>query len=176
MATEFTFDVNHPGEMAAGIWGYSDTVTVKVENDPGGDDGEFEQYMRDCLAEWFDGAKVTPNMKLTGVPHDDAMATPEHKPEAACGTSELSGVLERVVILENANGVQIREDYKFQGHYGAANATCECGMELIVAPALFHADHKKGDPVMVCGDHGVHGYRFSELVRGQQPAGSGHRG
>jgi hypothetical protein len=40
---------------------------------------------------------------------------------------------------------------------------------------IFHADHKKGNPVMVCGDHGVHGYRFSTLVVGQQPKGSGQK-
>jgi len=61
MAKELKFDVYHPGEMGAGILGYSDAVTVTVENDPGGEEGEFEQYMRECLAEWFDGAKVTPN-------------------------------------------------------------------------------------------------------------------
>jgi len=76
------------------------------------------------------------------------------------------------VVLENAHGVQILESVKFQHHYGAANATCECGCELIVAPKLFQADHKKGDPVMVCGDHGVHAYRFLDLVPGKQPKGS----
>lgn len=80
------------------------------------------------------------------------------------------------VIIENKNGVQIREDSKFAEHYGAANATCQCGMELIVAPPLFHPDHRQGDPVMVCGDHGVHGYRFSDLVVGRQPAGSAEQG
>lgn len=91
------------------------------------------------------------------------------------GQSVLTAGLERIVVLENARGVQIREDVKFNGHYGAANAVCECGEELIVAPMIFHADHKKGDPVMVCGDHGVHAYRFAELVQGKQPAGSAHR-
>ncbi len=86
--------------------------------------------------------------------------------------ANLTDVLASMVVLENHNGVQIREDIKFQGHYGAANALCECGEELIVAPKIFGADHKKGDPVMVCGDHGVHGYRFSSLVKGQQPTGS----
>lgn len=76
------------------------------------------------------------------------------------------------VILENHNGVQILRDQKFCGHHGAANATCECGMELIVAPPIFHPAHMKGDPVMVCGDHGVHGYRFLNLVKGRQPKGS----
>ena len=81
----------------------------------------------------------------------------------------------QVIVLENANGVQIREDRKFSGHYGAANATCECGEELIVAPMLFHANHKKGDPVMICGDHGVHGYRFSTLELGRQQKGSANK-
>lgn len=66
MAKEIKFDVCHPGEMGAGIWGYSDAVTVTVENDPGGEEGEFEKYMRECLAEWFDGAKVTPNDRVEG--------------------------------------------------------------------------------------------------------------
>ena len=78
------------------------------------------------------------------------------------------------VILENTNGVQIREYPKFDGHYGAANAVCECGLSLIVAPKVFDADHRKGDPMMVCGDHGVHGYRFIDLIPGQQPTGSAH--
>lgn len=71
MAKELKFDVYHPGEMEAGIWGYSDAVTVTVENDPGGEEGEFEQYMRECLAEWFNGANVTPNVELMGCqPHE----------------------------------------------------------------------------------------------------------
>jgi hypothetical protein len=79
------------------------------------------------------------------------------------------------VILENPQGVQILESVKFSGHHVAANAKCECGEELIVAPPIFHPDHKNGDPVMVCSDHGVHGYRFSTLVVGQQPKGSGQK-
>lgn len=53
------FDVYHAEDIGAGILGYSNTVTVTVENDPGGEKGEFEQYVRDYLAEWFDGAEVT---------------------------------------------------------------------------------------------------------------------
>ena len=70
------------------------------------------------------------------------------------------------VILENDNGVQI---VKGEWQYEALNAKCHCGEGLMVAPMVFHADHKKGDPVMVCQDHGVHAYRFSDLVIGQQP-------
>jgi hypothetical protein len=72
------------------------------------------------------------------------------------------------IILENKNGVQIREKHKSQGHYMAMHAECFCGEHLIVAPMLFHADHKKGDPVMVCGDHGVHSFRFLDLIVGKQ--------
>ena len=86
-----------------------------------------------------------------------------------------SGTLTDDVILENQQGVQILESVKFHGHYGAANATCQCGEDLIVAPRIFHPDHRKGDPVMICGDHGVHGYRFSALVIGIQPSGSAEK-
>ena len=73
------------------------------------------------------------------------------------------------ILLENAHGVQIREDAMPHGQFGAANATCHCGEPLMVSLKIFHADHKKGDPVMVCWDHGVHAYRFIDLVPGRQP-------
>ena len=73
------------------------------------------------------------------------------------------------VILENENGVQIIESTKIGGHYAAANAVCHCGNSLIVAPPIFHPDHRKGNPVMVCEDHGVHAFRFLDLVTGRQP-------
>ena len=54
---EIIFDVNNPGEYEAGILGYSDTVTVRVESgDPGGEPGEFAECMTQALIEWFDGA------------------------------------------------------------------------------------------------------------------------
>ena len=73
------------------------------------------------------------------------------------------------VILENANGVRITEGGKMQGHYVAVGALCCCGEHLIVAPTIYQADHRKGDPVMVCRDYGVHVFRFLELVEGRQP-------
>ena len=73
------------------------------------------------------------------------------------------------VILENANGVRITEGGKMQGHYVAVGALCCCGEHLIVAPTIYQADHRKGDPVMVCWDYGVHVFRFLELVEGRQP-------
>ena len=72
------------------------------------------------------------------------------------------------VILENANGVRITEGDKMHGHHIAVGALCCCGEHLIVAPTRYHADHRKGDPVMVCRDHGVHAFRFLELVEGRQ--------
>jgi hypothetical protein len=83
--------------------------------------------------------------------------------------ADVSTPICQLVILRNEHGVEIREDHKPHGHYEAVGAQCCCGMELMVAPALFHADHQKGDPVMVCGDHGVHAYRFKYLVPGKQP-------
>ena len=73
-----------------------------------------------------------------------------------------------LVILRNDNGVEIREDQKDFGHYKAVGATCYCGNVLIVAPPVCHPNHKKGDPIMVCGDHCVHAYRFKDLIQGEQ--------
>lgn len=72
-------------------------------------------------------------------------------------------------ILENENGVRITEDDRRHGHYAAVGALCHCGEPLIVAPMIYHPEHRKGDPVMVCTDHGVHAYRFLDLVQGRQP-------
>lgn len=53
------FQIVSPDELAAGIVGFSDLITVTVESgDPGGEPGEFESFMIDCLREWYDGAKV----------------------------------------------------------------------------------------------------------------------
>lgn len=73
------------------------------------------------------------------------------------------------VILENANGVRITEGDKRQGHHIAVGALCSCGERLIVAPMIYQAAHRKGAPVMVCCDHGVHAFRFLDLVQGKQP-------
>jgi hypothetical protein len=54
-----TFDVEHPGELQAGIRAYSDCVTVTVDSgDPGGDPSEFQTFILELLSEWFDGAAV----------------------------------------------------------------------------------------------------------------------
>lgn len=58
----FKFFIDCPGELAAGINSYTDTITIMVESgDPGGDEsGEdsFCEFMRSALAEWYDGARV----------------------------------------------------------------------------------------------------------------------
>jgi len=54
-----TFDVEHPGELQAGLRAYSDTVTVTVDSgDPGGSPDEFTEEMQKFLLGWFDGAAV----------------------------------------------------------------------------------------------------------------------
>ena len=55
-----SFEIYFPGEMGAGLWPYSDTVIVECKSgDFGGGSGEFAEYMRECLKEWYDGAGVT---------------------------------------------------------------------------------------------------------------------
>ena len=52
--------IHHPGEEGAGIRPYDEDVVIQVmSGDPGGDPGEFTEFMRDCLAQWFDGAWVS---------------------------------------------------------------------------------------------------------------------
>lgn len=46
-------------DPSAGEWGFSDNVTVMVSSgNPGGVPGEFEEYMRNVISEWYDGARV----------------------------------------------------------------------------------------------------------------------
>lgn len=59
MSATIKFEVHHPGELAAGLRPFRDTVTVACESGEwGGAPGEFESYMEDCLKQWFDGAHV----------------------------------------------------------------------------------------------------------------------
>jgi hypothetical protein len=56
---KINYDIHHPGERSAGVNAFEDTVTIEIESgDPGGNNGEFAEHMRDSLKEWFDGAKV----------------------------------------------------------------------------------------------------------------------
>ena len=54
------YDIIVPSEYSAGIRGYSDTVIINIDSgDPGGEPGEFQEFMRQALLEWYDGGNVT---------------------------------------------------------------------------------------------------------------------
>ncbi len=52
------YHVDFPGDPSAGLRSYNNEVAIFTIDDPGGEKGEFEEYMRGALQEWFDGAKV----------------------------------------------------------------------------------------------------------------------
>ncbi len=58
----YKYEIDSPDELDAGLHGFSDEVTVIVDSgEPGGDptgEDSFEEYMRQALIEWYDGAKV----------------------------------------------------------------------------------------------------------------------
>jgi hypothetical protein len=55
----FTFAIEHPGDRAAGLHPFTETVTVTVQSgDTGGGEGEFEAFLIEALKEWYDGAGV----------------------------------------------------------------------------------------------------------------------
>lgn len=59
MAKHYSFEVVCHPDHSAGMLGYSDDITIIVDSDnPGGEPGEFEEFMQECLAEWFDGANI----------------------------------------------------------------------------------------------------------------------
>jgi len=60
----FDFRIEHPGERAAGTASYVENVRVEVEYgflDPT-DANELQDAIRQTLAEFYDGAKVTPSL------------------------------------------------------------------------------------------------------------------
>jgi len=60
MSKTYVFEIDHPGEWGAGIWPYDDVVSITVKSgNPGGEEGEFEEFMLACLQEWYWGANVT---------------------------------------------------------------------------------------------------------------------
>ena len=64
MNGSLSFTIRHPGEVGAGLRSFTDEVTVTCKSGQwGGEPGEFEAYIRDCLVQWYDGAAVTPNEK-----------------------------------------------------------------------------------------------------------------
>jgi len=55
----YTFYIDMPSDMSAGLHGFTDKLTIILESgDPGGEEGEFETFMRECLNEWYEGASV----------------------------------------------------------------------------------------------------------------------
>ena len=61
----YKFDIYVPGEYSAGIRGFTDAITVMVDSgDPGGIPGEFEEFIIEALAEWYDGGVVSPESIL----------------------------------------------------------------------------------------------------------------
>ena len=56
----YKFDIDSPSEYAAGLRGFTDTVSVTVDSgNPGGEPGEFQEAMRTFLSEWYNNARVT---------------------------------------------------------------------------------------------------------------------
>lgn len=60
-APTIAFYVEHRADPSAGFNGYTEIVHVTLDSgDAGGGPGEFEEFMRAALAEWYDGASVEP--------------------------------------------------------------------------------------------------------------------
>lgn len=56
---KLTFEIYHPGERAAGILSYSETVEINVRHGiPEVHHNEFVECMREALASWYDGARI----------------------------------------------------------------------------------------------------------------------
>jgi len=61
MSKIYKFYVEFSGEPTAGLNSFTDIVSIEIDSgDPGGVDGEFDEYIRECISEWFDGAGVEP--------------------------------------------------------------------------------------------------------------------
>lgn len=53
--TKYTFEINVPDDLAAGLRGFDDVVHVEVASgEPGGDEKEFAAYIKECLEDWYD--------------------------------------------------------------------------------------------------------------------------
>ena len=65
MNASLSFTIHHSGEVEAGLRSFTDEVTVACKSGQwGGEPGEFEAYIRDCLELWYDGTAVTPNVEV----------------------------------------------------------------------------------------------------------------
>ena len=67
---EYVFDIEQPGEPAAGILPFTDRISVSVASgDPGGEPGEFFEHILNSIVEWYDGAKVSlSDVRISPVP------------------------------------------------------------------------------------------------------------
>lgn len=63
MKGSICFHVFFPGELAAGLRAFNDSVKIACgSGDFGGEPGEFEEFMRQCLADWYDcSVVISPN-------------------------------------------------------------------------------------------------------------------
>jgi hypothetical protein len=60
LAKTFTFEVKENHDPDAGITFYGDMVSITVHSgNPGGEHGEFTEYMRQALADWYDAPVAT---------------------------------------------------------------------------------------------------------------------
>lgn len=59
MSKKIVFEIASSGDPASGMCAYTDTIEIAVgSGDPGGEEGDFAEYMRTCLASWYDGAAI----------------------------------------------------------------------------------------------------------------------
>ena len=53
------FDITNPGELSAGIYGYTDIVKMIIESgNPGGEKEEFVEHIKNALSEWYEGSNI----------------------------------------------------------------------------------------------------------------------
>ncbi len=99
------------------------------------------------------------------------------EPDTTRADDDKAGLVEPVVILRNSHGVEITEGGKLSGHHIAVRAKCIAGCDcaLIIAPPVFGPEHKKGNPVMICEDHGAHSFMFKDLIAGNQQYNAGNK-
>lgn len=59
LGKKFVFEILNQGGINAGLCSFTDTIIVFVgSGNPGGNPGQFEEYMKNCLSDWFNGANV----------------------------------------------------------------------------------------------------------------------
>lgn len=57
--TEIVLHVNYAGDRAAGLRSMTDTLRIRCESGEwGGSEGEFQDFIKGAISEWYDGAHV----------------------------------------------------------------------------------------------------------------------